>query len=87
MSKKYILEIYEPNSTDEVVKVFESDSLFLNISKNDIINPAFFGNQPADIIFRVKNIEHIIWESDKEIKHKICIFVQQKEDTKEERLN
>ena len=85
--EKYILEIFAPNSADEVIKKIESKDPFINIAKGDIINTQLWKETDSkDDILRVLNVEHIIWEVDKRINHKLCIFTERSQNTPETRL-
>ena len=84
--KKYCIEIYGPDSSHDVFKSFESDTPFLAINKGDLINARVFSDEYKGKIFRVKNTEHIIWENNGEIKHKICVFTNSVEDSIESRF-
>ncbi|MBI5412500.1 hypothetical protein HZA43_05040 [Candidatus Peregrinibacteria bacterium] len=83
---KYILEIYEPDSADDVLKTFESDSPFASMSKGDILSPIFDGSEIPMKVQKIKNIEHIIWEASGETSHKICVFTEGVDGTRELRL-
>lgn len=87
MSKKYIVEIYTPNSANDVWALFESDTPFMAISKGDILNPALLvGSQSPMKVCRVINVEHILWDHGDGVKHKILIFTEEVEGTQELRL-
>ncbi|MEZ4671469.1 MAG: hypothetical protein R3E39_26495 [Anaerolineae bacterium] len=88
-NKPYHLEIYMPNSADDVWGVFTSDTPFMSISAGDIINPGTWdgGAIPGTTVLRAINVEHIIWNSQHGIKHKICVFTEEIEDTKNIRLS
>jgi hypothetical protein len=85
---KYILEIYEPNSVHDLWVVFESLTPFLAISKGDLMNPSIWpGSQAPMKILRVVEVEHIIWENENEIKHKLMVYTEEVDVAKEPRLS
>lgn len=83
--KKYILEICAPGESSEAVKALESSEPFLSISKGDFLNPRTL-NIDVDGLMRVVNIEHIIFGTENDLTHKMCIFTEAAPDTYETRL-
>ena len=87
MSKKYMLEIYRPNNADDVWVVFESDTPFMAMSKGDILNPGIWDDSHAPMkVLKIVNVEHAIWDVTG-LKHKIMIYTEEVEGTRELRLN
>ena len=85
---EYILEIYEPQSGSDVLMTFSSSSPFMTISAGDILNPRTWDKSISPKkVFRVINIEHIIWKSGTQVKHKVCVFTEEVDDTSESRLS
>ncbi|MGA2516891.1 MAG: hypothetical protein ABSG44_10090 [Thermodesulfobacteriota bacterium] len=75
---EYILEIFRPESVDDVWVTFNSSSPFMPISVGDIINPRLWpGSEPPQKVLRVLNVEHIIWELNDTVKHKMLIFTDE----------
>lgn len=88
MPYSYILEICAPNSIEDVVQTFESTTPFLSISKGDLMNPRTWNNYNYQgKILKVVGVEHIIWKNEKEVKHKICIFTEETNDSEKSRTN
>ncbi|MCU0678460.1 MAG: hypothetical protein MUF19_02650 [Candidatus Pacebacteria bacterium] len=87
---RYILEIYFPNSTTDVLVEFESLSPFISMSKGDLLNPAFFSNytRNPENILRIVNVEHIIWkhEGDEFVSQKTLIFTREEINKSDVRL-
>lgn len=84
---EYTLEIYEPESADDVWVTFSSSEPFLAIGANDIINPGLWHNSQAPMkVLRVTNLEHLIWETEAQVKHKLLVFTEEVEGTRELRL-
>jgi hypothetical protein len=74
---EYILEIYEPNSNLDVWAEFVSLSPFMAINVGDFLNPTFFPKvRLLNYILRVVKIEHLIWNTPGDMKHKIMIFTE-----------
>jgi len=73
---KYALEIYYPGSVNSVWVWFGSDTPFQAISIGDIINPGLFPDAGADVMLRVTSLEHILWSTKNQSKHKICIYTE-----------
>lgn len=84
---RYSLEIYEPGDIDLVALHYESDEPFGAISKGDLISAHNIEGRGNEIILRVVNIEHIFWEIEGQgPRHKICVFTESHENTREIRL-
>ena len=83
---EYILEIYEPESADNVWAMFSSESPFMTISPGDILDPGVWeGSKPPIRLLRIVNVEHLIWDMEG-VKHKILVFTKEVEGTREIRL-
>ena len=86
MTARFMLEIYEHDSFNDVDRTFERNEPFHPIACGDLIHlvadpggtPEFFG--------RVVNIEHILWEASGELRHKVCVFTTAAEDPSATRL-
>ena len=84
---EYILEVYEPASADDAWITFSSSNPFMTISAGDIVNPGVWpGSQSPMKVLRAINVEHIIWESRAQVKHKVMVFTEEVEGTRELRL-
>ena len=84
---EYMLEIYEPGSVENVWVYFKTSSPFGAISIGDLINPNLWeGSQSPMRILRVVNVEHIIWEVNSTVKHKVMVFTEEIEGSEEARL-
>jgi len=82
---KYELEIYEPDSKLDALQTFKSDTPFMNINKGEILNPAFFDtyDNSSHKLFKVTQVEHIIWVAHGETTQKVLIFTTEIENTPE----
>lgn len=75
---EYILEIYEPESFHDTLVSFSARNPFLNINIGDIINPGTWLKSQSPIkVLRVVGREHIIWQTNEKIKHKLCIYTEE----------
>lgn len=83
---RYYLEIYSPDSADDVWVSFEADSPFGAIAVGDIINPGMWdGSQSPMRVLKAVAVEHILWDI-QELKHKVMVFTTEVEGTRELRL-
>jgi hypothetical protein len=83
-SNVYILEIYEPNSMEQVWKYFEASSPFLGINSGDLLNPfGWEGSHSPVKILRIVNLEHMIWETETEVKHKLLVYTEEVDGSEE----
>ncbi len=86
--KNYQLEIYEAGSADDVVANVESDAPFMAISKGDLINLVdSTAEASGKHILRVVGLEHMLWRTDGSLRHKLCVFTENLENTREARLS
>lgn len=84
----YSLEIYAPGSTDDVWVVFESTTAFMTISVGDLVNPGIWdGSRSPQKVLRAINVEHIIWQAGGVAKHKVCVYTEEVDGTRELRLH
>lgn len=86
--KNYQLEIYQPGSVEDVAAYVESDKPFLTVSKGDLLNPVDSAAEAnSDGILRVVGMEHILWKSGADVRHKLCVFTENVENTARVRLS
>jgi hypothetical protein len=72
---KYYLEIYEPESTADVIASFESNTPFMSINTGDVINTTTMATEEKPRLIKVSGIQHILWDEN-DPKHKICVFTE-----------
>lgn len=85
---EYMLEIYEPGSVKTAWVHFKSASPFMALKPGDLLNPGIWPDSQSPMkILRVINVEHIIWETDEAVKHKLMVFTEEIEGTEEARLS
>ena len=82
---EYMLEILEPDTSEDVVATFKGFQPFQTISVGDLINPRLWEGRYEGSIYRVVGVEHMIWEAEDMIKHKIVVFTEPVPDTYESR--
>lgn len=85
--KRYMLEIYEPGSTDDVLAIYEADTPFGCIGEGDLMQPLGSGIEDPKRVLKVVTVEHLIWEIDGQPKHKTLIFTEALANKAENRLN
>lgn len=90
MNKRYCLELYVPGSDTDVWMSYESDQPFLAISAGDLLSP-FCGFPEQKFpekkdVARVLSVEHIVWQEDGAIRHKLMVFSELVEPSRELRL-
>ncbi len=74
-SIEYKLEVYAPGSVRDVRVTFEASSPFMPLGVGDILNPTTWpGTQSPMKVLRVTQVEHIIWENDGQIWHKVMVY-------------
>jgi hypothetical protein len=86
---EYILEIYEPGSADDVSLMVTTSQPPAAISQGDLLSPFGWHEQQssAATLLRVTSVEHIIWETGSTLKHKLCIFTEEVDNTRDIRLS
>jgi len=82
---EYILEIFEPNSANDCLITFKSSNPFMTISPGDLLNP-YAWDLGIKNLLKVVNVEHIIWISGDEVKHKIEVFTKEVPDARETKI-
>ena len=80
MTRKFYLEIYDPDSAEEVADNFASDAPFQPMHVGDLIT---MDGHSGDFLYRVERIEHIILN--KGLTWKICVFTSRIPNTSEAR--
>ncbi len=84
---EYTLEIYNHGSASDVWVSFTSSSPFMTISKGDILNPSIWPESKSPMkVLQVVAVEHLVWEVEGTVKHKIMVFTEEVEGTRELRL-
>ena len=87
--RRYILEVYEPGSVQDVAGVFESDEPFVAIQVGDLINDRVWDTAPGtSTVLRVTAVEHVLWKNRTggDVEQKLCIYTERVADTEELRV-
>lgn len=74
MTRRYLLEIYEPGSAADVWITFESDAPFGCMHSGNILNNYMLPNSASDETILVSAIEHLLWTSEGMTKHKLLVY-------------
>ena len=71
---RYHLEIYEPHSERDVLVSFSAGGPFMAMAVGDVIDTRGWGlgGVPERII--VKEVEHLVWQADTHVSHKIMVL-------------
>lgn len=74
----YHLEIYEPDSKEDVLWNTASKQPFLTINVGDFINQSLMirDGGPQTERLQVVEVEHIIWNNDQQLNHKLMVYTQ-----------
>lgn len=86
MAAKYMLEVFEPGSTEMVAYDAESDIPFVAVSAGDLLHAVDAPGASQRALVRVVTVEHIVWKSPDGLRQKLCVFTEQVENTAELRL-
>jgi hypothetical protein len=74
---RYVLEIYEPNSSGhDVLVTYKSPYPFPAMQAGQIIRPLGDGELPAGRALMVRHVEHMIWLLAEKPKFKMCIHTK-----------
>ena len=85
---EYILEVYKPQSPDDVWITFSSSSPFMTIGVGDIVNPGLWPDSQSPMkVLRAINVDHVIWETETRVKHKVLVFTEEVDGTRGLRLS
>ncbi len=87
--ERYCLEIYGEDDYDTPGGTFYSEHPFLAIAVGDLLNPRGFpywtGRREDPGLLVVTKLEHIVFGTDKDAKHKICVYTRYAPDNRETR--
>jgi hypothetical protein len=74
----YVLEIYYPQSREDVWRSFESSSPFMSFHEGDVVDPTpWSGSRSPLRLLRVIQVNHVLSEKDEQIEHKVEIFTEE----------
>lgn len=84
---KYVLEIYAPDSADDVIATVESDRPFAAMHIGELLNTQTLASASTRALFQIVHIEHILWEAEESPAHKICVYTKDVPDARQTRQN
>lgn len=74
---KYIVEVYEPGSTDTIANRFDSVSPLMPIRVGELIHPVRWSAEDAPhLALRVTEVEHVIENFGDYIMNKVMIYTE-----------
>jgi hypothetical protein len=74
----YVLEIYYPQSREDVWRSFESSNPFMSFHEGDVVDPTpWSGSRSPLRLLRVIQVNHVLSEKDEQIEHKVEIFTEE----------
>lgn len=77
MKTQYHLEIYEPDMSDCVAGLYESDTPFGALSVGDEISGMSLNSSDRHKNLRIIKIQHIFWIiENSHMSHKICVWTE-----------
>jgi hypothetical protein len=80
---RYIVEVYEPGSTDTVANRFDSLSALMPIREGELISPVRWSPEDAPhLALRVTEVEHVIENFDDHIMNKVMVYIERVDFTK-----
>lgn len=79
----HILEIYEPDSADDVRTTFKSPTPFQAVAVGDLVT---LMDASVKQVLEVTRVEHIVWDGPGgQPKHKLCVYTKAVENTRASR--
>ncbi len=77
-SIRYRLEIYEPGSSRDILKHFESTGPFQAITVGDLIGSQIWDDATTQgNILEVTRVQHLVWEDDNSCSHQLMVFTKE----------
>ncbi len=74
----YVLEIYYPQSREEVWRSFESSTPFMSFHEGDVVDPTpWSGSRSPLRLLRVTQVNHVLSEEDEQTQHKVEVFTEE----------
>lgn len=73
---EYHLEIYEPGSKRDALKVFQSDVPFPAFTAGDLLRILLDSSESAGSYLRVVQVEHMVWEVEDHNSHKLLVYTE-----------
>jgi hypothetical protein len=77
-SAVYILEIYYPQSRQDVWRTFESSTPFMSFHEGDIVDPSSWSGSRSPLrVLRVTEVHHALSERNEQLQHKLEVFTEE----------
>lgn len=76
MGSMYYLEIYEPDDSSCVAGEYISGTPFPSMHIGEAIHGNGLNQSENKRTVRIKDIQHIIWEIDGKLMHKLCVHTE-----------
>jgi hypothetical protein len=74
----YMLDIYYPQSRQDIWRSFESSTPFMSFHEGDLVDPSpWSGSQSPIRVLRVTQVNHVLSERDEQPEHKLEVFTEE----------
>ncbi len=74
----YAIEVYYPNSREDLFRTFESSTPFMTINQGDFIDPSEWSGAWSPIrLLRVSQVVHVLREKDEQTVHKAMVYTEE----------
>lgn len=74
------VEIYEPDREEDVLAAYRGSGSFMAFSVGDVIDIRNMSLDDMPPRIKVKKVEHLLWELDTHVSHKIMILTTKADD-------
>ena len=72
------IEIFYPNSRNDVWRSFESSTPFMSFHTGDVIDPSSWSGSRSPLrLLRVTQVNHALAEKDEQTEHKVEVFTEE----------
>jgi hypothetical protein len=72
------IEIFYPNSRNDVWRSFESSTPFMSFHTGDVIDPSSWSGSRSPLrLLRVTQVNHALSEKDEQTEHKVEVFTEE----------
>ena len=72
------IEIFYPNSRNDVWRSFESSTPFMSFHAGDVIDPSSWSGSRSPLrLLRVTQVNHALSEKDEQTEHKVEVFTEE----------
>ncbi len=74
--KRYSLEFYGPNGTEDLLWKAESDDPFTPMSRGDRVLPMDAPGARTDTVYEITAVEHLIWTSGDFVRYVTRLYIK-----------